>query len=154
QTQSRMGVRIKAVLSWDGTRSSGSRRVSWMGLLQSERWLRNNAPDRGFLDRLNDSFLGDDACNEAGRRDLEGGIVDLDALRSDGPAEAVGDLARIALLDGDGGAGGEGQVERAARRGDVERDAVSAGEHGHPVGADLVGCVAVGGDAVGPGEHQ
>ncbi len=48
------------------------------------------------------------------------------------------------------------------RRGDVERDLVLVREDGHGVGADLVGSVAVGGDAIGadddeidvPGAHQ
>ena len=48
-------------------------------------------------------------------------------------------------------AAGDRQVERAAGGGDVERDLVGGGQQRHAVGADLVGRVAVGGDAVGPG---
>ena len=40
------------------------------------------------------------------------------------------------------------------KRGDVERNAVVAGEHRHRVGADLVGGVAVGRDAVRAGHDQ
>ena len=63
-------------------------------------------------------------------------------------------LARVALLDGDRRPVGEGQVERAGRGGDVERDAVGPGEQGHAVGPDLVGGVAVGGDPVGPDDDE
>ena len=64
-------------------------------------------------------------------------------------AVGVGDLARVALLDGDEIAVGRGRVDGVEGRGDVERDAVLLGEDGDAVGADLVGGVAVGGDAVG-----
>ena len=45
-------------------------------------------------------------------------------------------------------AGGGGEVDGGPGGGDVEGDAVLAGEDGDGVGADLVGGVAVGGDAV------
>ena len=57
-------------------------------------------------------------------------------------------LAR-ALLDLDGGSVAGVRVDRRQRGGDVERNAVVAGRHRQPVGADLVGDVAVGGDPVG-----
>ena len=47
---------------------------------------------------------------------------------------------------------GQGQVNGAGGRGDVERDAVFFGEDGQGVGANLVGSVAVGGNAVGAGD--
>ncbi len=47
----------------------------------------------------------------------------------------------------------ERQVERGDRRRDVERHAVLLGQHGHRIGADLVGHVAVGGDAVRAHHH-
>jgi hypothetical protein len=53
-----------------------------------------------------------------------------------------------ALLDGDGVAGRRSQVDGRPRRSAVKRNAVLLGQDGHVVGADLVGEVAVGGDAV------
>jgi hypothetical protein len=64
------------------------------------------------------------------------------------------ELVGAALLDGDGVAGGGREVDGAGGGGDVERDAVGLGGEGHGVGADLVGDVAVGGDAVGADDHQ
>jgi hypothetical protein len=46
------------------------------------------------------------------------------------------------------------RVEGGERRGDVERHAVPPREHGERIGADLVRHVAVGGDAVGPHDHE
>src|SRR5207248_2305349 len=62
----------------------------------------------------------------------------------------VRDLARVALLDGYLLARGEREVDRGDGRGDVEGNRVLARQHRDHVGADLVGRVAVGGDAVGP----
>src|SRR5215204_4630366 len=59
------------------------------------------------------------------------------------------DLARVALFDGNLVAGGEREVNGRDGRGDVEGDVMLARQHRHHVGADLVGRVAVGGDAVG-----
>ena len=59
----------------------------------------------------------------------------------------------VALLDDDVGAGRRVGVEAGARSGDVERDAVAVGEHGQLVRADLVGGVAVRGDAVAADDH-
>src|SRR5262249_3803062 len=86
------------------------------------------------------------------RGDVEGGVVHADAVGGGLPAEAVGDLARVALFDRDPIAGGQAEVEGAGGGGDVEGDAVGAGQQGDAVGADLVGGVAVGGDAVGADE--
>ena len=49
---------------------------------------------------------------------------------------------------------GGGQVDGGPRRRHVEGDAVLPRQHGHRVGADLVGGVAVGGDAVGADDDQ
>ena len=46
------------------------------------------------------------AGDQLGGRDVEGRIVDLHAVRRGLPAETVGDLAGVALLDGDLGAAG------------------------------------------------
>ena len=66
----------------------------------------------------------------------------------------MGDLAAIALLDGNGSAIRGGEVDRGERRRHVERDAVLAREHGDGVGADLVGDVAVGRNAVGADDDE
>ena len=58
-------------------------------------------------------------------------------------------LARIALLDRNVLAIGRGQIDRRQRRGDVERQSMRIGQERDGVGADLVGDIAVGGDAVG-----
>ena len=55
----------------------------------------------------------------------------------------------VALFDGDLGAGGKGEVDAAGGGGDEEGEAEVLGEDGDAEGADLVGDVAVGGDAVG-----
>ena len=55
----------------------------------------------------------------------------------------------VALLDGNLAAVGRGEIDGRNRRGYVERDAVLFGEDGYGVGADFVGHVSVGGDAVG-----
>ena len=46
------------------------------------------------------------------------------------------------------------QVDGGPRRGDIERDAVLLRQHGHGISADLVGGVAVGGNAIGADDHQ
>ncbi len=81
------------------------------------------------------------AMSAAGRH-VEGRIVD-------GVVGGDADFVGGALLDRDPGAVGEREVERRARRGDVERDAVVRGGDRHAVGADLVRRVAVARDAVG-----
>src|SRR4029077_11141329 len=75
------------------------------------------------------------------------------ACRRDGVAENMGYFGGSALFDGDLVAGGQGQVERGDRGGDEERHAVFLREYGDRVGADLVGHVAITGDAVGAYDH-
>ena len=97
------------------------------------------------LDRApDDALLGDDARDELGRGDVERRVADLRAGRRDADAAELGDLLGAPLLDLDGGAVGRGEVDRAGRGADVERDAVAGREHGQRVGADLVGRVPVG----------
>ena len=66
----------------------------------------------------------------------------------------MGNLAGIALFDGDFPAVGQRKVEGAGRRGDVEGYLVHGGQLRHAVGADFVGHVAVGGDPIGAGHHR
>ncbi len=84
-----------------------------------------------------------------GGGDVEGGVVDVDVAGGSLAAEAVGDLASLTLLDGNGRAIGDRQVERARWGRDVEGNAMGTGQQGHAVGADLVGRVAIGRDPVG-----
>ena len=69
-----------------------------------------------------------DASDERGRGDVERGVVDGDAFRGRLASQAVGDLARIALLDGDRGAIGKREVEGARGGSHVEGKTVRAGE--------------------------
>ena len=77
----------------------------------------------------------------------------VDAARRRG-ADHGADLVGRPLLDRDRRPVGAGPVDGAARRGDEERHAVGPGRERLQVGADLVGDVAVGGDAVGAGDHH
>src|SRR5439155_3188748 len=85
-----------------------------------------------------------------GRGDVERRVVDLHAFWGGLLPEAVRHLARIALLDGNGVAVGNAEIERARRGGNVERNVVGIGKDGDAVRADLVRGVAIGGNAVGP----
>ena len=108
-----------------------------------------------LIDRLDQAFFRDDAGDQAGRRHVEGGVVDLDAVRGGLPAEAVGDLAADRAARWEWRRRWPGVRSKVLRRGgDVERDAVGLGQEGDAVGADLVGGVAVGGDAVGADDDQ
>src|SRR5438034_5872085 len=100
-------------------------------------------------DRLNDTALGDDGPNQSGRRDVEGRVIDIDAVGCRLAAEAVRDFLAGALFDGNLFAAGDGEVEGRGWRGDVEGNVMRGGEDGHGIGADLVCGVAVGGDAIG-----
>ena len=61
----------------------------------------------------------------------------------------MGDFADVAFFDRDLVAGRAVQIDGRKRCGDVERDAVAFGEDGDHIRADLIGDVAVCGDAVG-----
>src|SRR5579875_1575821 len=108
--------------------------------------------------------VGDEAGDEAGGGDVEGGIGGGAGLRRDadgddgavgGAAGHVGDLGRVALLDGDvADAVGDGPVDGGGGDGDPERHAVVLGGQGLEVGADLVGGVAGGADAVGADDGE
>ncbi len=100
------------------------------------------------------ALVADDAGDEVGRGHVEGGIADLGVRRGDAHAAHEQDLVRLALLDRDRRTVGRGEVHRADRCHEVERDAVPSRQHGQRVGPDLVGRVAVGGDPVGPDEDD
>src|SRR5918995_7393886 len=69
-------------------------------------------------------------------------------------ASPGGDLIRGSLLDGNHRAVWCGGVDRGGWGCDIERYAVSPGGKRQPVGTDLVGEVAIGGNAIGAYEHR
>lgn len=82
-------------------------------------------------------------------RDIECGIIDFYASWSHAfLVPHVGDFLGRALFDADIRTGGGVQIDGGGGGADVEGDAVVFGEDGDAGGADLVGCVAVGSDAV------
>ncbi len=91
--------------------------------------------------------FGEDGGYVAGGSDVEGGVCGGD-VGGDSNALDVGDFVGGALLDRDVVAVGNGKIEGGNRRGDVEGHIVFFGEHGDLIGADFVGGVAVGGNAV------
>ena len=93
--------------------------------------------------------LGDDRSDEATWCDVESGIVGWAVVGRDLDSLDVGDLFRASFLDRNSGSIGQRRVEGGGRSGDVERDLMVASQHREHVGADLVGGVAVAGDAVG-----
>ena len=104
--------------------------------------------ERFAVRRAENAALGDDSGDVLCGRDVEGGIADADAVRRELFAGVVRDFDGGALLDGDRVAGRSGEVDGGPGRGHIERDAVLPGQDGDVVGADLVGGVTVGGDAV------
>ena len=131
-----------------GSRASmPSARVPVRGLAQA-----------GLERTAQDALLGDDAGDQLGRRDVEGRVADLGPGRGDADAAELEDLVGGPLLDHDRRAVRRGEVDRAGRGADVERDPVPGGEHGQRVvregRADLVGGVAVGRDPVRADQHD
>ncbi len=86
--------------------------------------------------------------------DIKCGVVDADALRCHAfLVPHVGDFRGRTLFDADVGARRGVQIDGGGGSADVEGDAVVFGEDGDAGGADLVGNVAVGGDAVAADEY-
>jgi hypothetical protein len=96
----------------------------------------------------------DDRLDVRRRRDVEGEVLHADPLGCHRRSEHLSHLPWIALLDGDVIAAGAAHVDGGQGRRDVERDLVFLGEDRHGVGADLVGHVSVGRDAVGSDDDQ
>src|SRR5438309_1276118 len=85
------------------SRSARHSRI-WHGAGEPVSELRRPAQDfanGSFRNWANDTLLGHDALNEPGGRHVEGRVVDRDAGGGRRRAEAVCDLACVALLDGD-----------------------------------------------------
>ena len=97
--------------------------------------------------------LGDDRRDVRRRGDVERWVAHAHALGRHPVPAHVRDLARVPLLDRDVRPIGDAQVDGREGRRHVEGHAVLARQHRHRVGADLVGRVAVGGDAVGSHHH-
>src|SRR5947209_1964439 len=113
-----------------------------------------NYPSQTFcVRRAGDAAVCDDCGDEFCGRHVEGGVLDGDAFGGEALVAYVRDLARVALFNRDLFARGEREVNGRDGRGDVEGDGVLAGEDGDHIGSDLVGRVAVGGDAVGPDDY-
>lgn len=88
-------------------------------------------------------------------RNVKRRVIHLDPLRCHAfLVPHVGDFRRRALFDANVGAGRGGEVYGGGGGADVEGDAVVFGEDGDTGGADLVGNVAVGGDAVAADEYS
>src|SRR5712692_11919415 len=73
-------------------------------------------------------------------------------IGSDSNALEMCNLGGGAFFDGNVLAVGDGKIEGGDRGGDVEGDVVLFRKHGHLVGADFVGGVPVGDDAVPAGD--
>src|SRR6266545_191492 len=85
-----------------------------------------------------DAALGDDRGDQLGGRDVESRIPDRRVRWRGLAARHAPHLGRISLLDGDGGAALDGDVEGGPGRRHVERDAVMSREHRDAIRADLV----------------
>ena len=101
--------------------------------------------------RTGDAAFGEDGGDVARGSDVEGRMGGGN-VGGDAHAVEMSDFGSGALFDGNVVAVGDGKIERGDRRGDVEGHVVFFGEHGDLVGADFVGGVAVGGDAVCAGD--
>src|SRR5262245_33983223 len=76
-----------------------------------------------------DAALCDDRGDERGWRDVEGRIPGGGRRGHDAPAAHLLNLAGIPLLDRNGGAVGNPDVDGRERRGDVERNPVVTRQH-------------------------
>ena len=106
------------------------------------------------VDRRDQASFGDDRVDVSSWCDVEGRVVNRDAGGGGQPSETGRDLLGGALFDRDLIAAVDRQIESAGRRRHIERDAVRLGQDGQRVGADLVGGVAVGSDAVRARDHR
>src|ERR1700749_4915397 len=95
-----------------------------------------------------DAALGDYRRNVLRRRYIEGRVLNRHALRGNSAAVRVSHLTSVTLLDGNAFTGRGLMVDRVERRGNVERNAVLLRQNCDAIGADLVGGIAVRGDAV------
>jgi sugar lactone lactonase YvrE len=100
-----------------------------------------------------DSALGDDCGNVLCGGYVEGGVADADAVGRKLLPSVVRDFDRASFFDGNLVPSFGGAVDGGPGSGDVKGDAVLFGQNSDRVSADLVGHVAVGGDAVCAHDH-
>lgn len=93
--------------------------------------------------RLDDSAFGDDRRDEFGRSHIKRWVEGGNSIGSGLTSESVRDLGRRSLLNRNLLSACQRQIERAARCGDVERQAVRSCQTSDRVSANLVGRVAV-----------
>ncbi len=103
--------------------------------------------------RAGDAFFGDDSGDKFIGRDVEGVIANVDTFGCKLNILNVGDLADVSFFDRYLFAGRTVQVYGRERRSDVEGNSVAFCEHGDHIGADLVGNVAICGNAVTAHDH-
>ncbi len=92
--------------------------------------------------------IGDEPGHIARRRHIERGVERGHPLGRHRPPGHHRDFRCRALLDRNQVTLGKGGVDAGPRRRTVERHAVMTGEHGEPIGPNLVCKIAVGADAV------
>ena len=98
--------------------------------------------------RIADPLFGDNAGDVTVRRHVEGRVVDGDARGRNRRVTQMDDFVFSPFFDGDVVAVGQAQVYGAGGRDTIDRNTVFSGDDGQFIGADLVGDVTVGGDAV------
>lgn len=104
--------------------------------------------DRFVVWSPQDAVFGDDGGDVFCRGDIEGRVLDGGAGGRHLATIGVSDFGGAALLDGNEIAVRGGKVDRGKRRSDVEGDAVFLGEDRYGIGANLVGSIPIGSDAV------
>ena len=85
------------------------------------------------------------------RRYIKGRVQGGYADRSRGLPLKVGNFGGGPFLNGDFRPGGQGQVHGAGGGGHIKGQLIFPSQHGQGVGADFIGGIPIGGDAVGPG---
>jgi hypothetical protein len=97
--------------------------------------------------------FGHDGINQCRRRHIEHRIEGADAFGHGALAAVAEQFRRVAFLDLDIGPAGGGHIDRGPRRHDHQLQPEMPRHDGELAGADLVGDIAVGGDAVGADDH-
>lgn len=99
-----------------------------------------------------DARVEDDGLDEGNRGDVESRVVSVGARGGPDGTEGAKDLVDFSLLNRDLVAVVALEIDGRDRSDGVEGNTVVFGDYGEGVGTDLVGEVAVGGDAVGSNE--
>src|SRR5579871_951243 len=95
-----------------------------------------------------DASISDNGGDLALRCDIKGRVGDMRALRRDAHAANMGNFVGRAFLNHDLFARRQRKIDGGARRDYIKRNAMLAGQNCQAIGADLVGDIAVGGDAI------